>query len=288
MTEIPPAAPGTASQVAELLGGLVPVSLYGPDGARLLDLLYRYDGTFTTDMLAVAQDVVGPILELGCGAGRVTVPFLEHGHEMVALDLSPYMLTVLMERLLEQHDRSYLERIQLVAGDMADFRLDRRFGLVLITDSAVLALDQSRRAAMFRCVREHLAPDGTVLIHVRLTELDTEENRGMSACESVSVFTFHDGISPLLCTQFDRDDPVEGVRSASVLTHRLGEDGVIADTKLYNATIYPTTLAMLVAEMERTGLTVTARLEIGPGPLEDDPPRRLVRQVLLCAAHSRL
>ncbi|MGW0810830.1 class I SAM-dependent methyltransferase [Nonomuraea sp. NPDC002799] len=281
--------PDIAQQVAELFGGMVPDSLYGPDGACLYDLMFRYDRTFIAEMLAAAQDVTGPILELGCGAGRVTVPFLEHGHEMVALDRSPHMLTVLMERLLEQYDQSYFARILLVAGDMADFRLGRRFGLVLITDSAALALDEARRAAMFQRVREHLAPEGRLLIHIRLTELDTVEDRGRSVCESVSVFTLHDGQSPLLCTLFDRDDPVEGVRSASLLTHRLGPGGVIADTKLLKASIHPVSPAMLTAELERAGLRVTGRSEGGPDPLEDDPPRRPVRQVLLQAEHgSRL
>ena len=34
----------------------------------------------------------GPILELGCGTGRVTIPLASNGFEVVGIDISPSMI----------------------------------------------------------------------------------------------------------------------------------------------------------------------------------------------------
>src|SRR5215204_5377235 len=40
----------------------------------------------------LARRTGGPILELACGTGRLTVPLASDGHEVVGLDASPAML----------------------------------------------------------------------------------------------------------------------------------------------------------------------------------------------------
>jgi ubiquinone/menaquinone biosynthesis C-methylase UbiE len=40
----------------------------------------------------LAETTTGPILELGCGTGRVAVPLAEAGHEVVGIDRSRPML----------------------------------------------------------------------------------------------------------------------------------------------------------------------------------------------------
>jgi ubiquinone/menaquinone biosynthesis C-methylase UbiE len=42
--------------------------------------------------LARAAHCAGPILEMACGTGRVTIPLAEAGHEIWGFDLSPDML----------------------------------------------------------------------------------------------------------------------------------------------------------------------------------------------------
>ena len=42
--------------------------------------------------LALAARTGGPILELGCGTGRVAVPLAAAGHEVTAVDIDPAML----------------------------------------------------------------------------------------------------------------------------------------------------------------------------------------------------
>ena len=39
-----------------------------------------------------ARRAAGPVLELACGTGRLTIPIARDGHEIVGLDASPTML----------------------------------------------------------------------------------------------------------------------------------------------------------------------------------------------------
>jgi SAM-dependent methyltransferase len=46
-----------------------------------------------------ASEAGGPVLEIGCGTGRVLIPTARAGIDIVGLDLSPRMLAVCRERL---------------------------------------------------------------------------------------------------------------------------------------------------------------------------------------------
>jgi SAM-dependent methyltransferase len=43
---------------------------------------------------AFAEHSGGPILELGCGTGRLIVPLAEDGYDITGVDLSPAMLAL--------------------------------------------------------------------------------------------------------------------------------------------------------------------------------------------------
>jgi SAM-dependent methyltransferase len=78
--------------------------------------------------LAAAQD--GPVLELGCGTGRIAVPVVTAGARLVGIDRSAPMLGRARQRLR----RAHLEhRALLVRGDIRalPFRARRAFPLVM-------------------------------------------------------------------------------------------------------------------------------------------------------------
>jgi 2-polyprenyl-3-methyl-5-hydroxy-6-metoxy-1,4-benzoquinol methylase len=65
----------------------------------------RQDVNFFVEM---AQRCGGPVLEIGCGSGRVLIPTAKSGIEIVGLDASPMMLSVCREKLLsEPNDVTY-------------------------------------------------------------------------------------------------------------------------------------------------------------------------------------
>lgn len=94
------------------------------------------------------------ILELGCGAGRVTRGLVRLGHGVVAVDESSEML----ERL------SGLTGVEAVCATIQDLRLDRVFDVVLLASNLINTAENDRRAAMLRTCRRHVADSGCVII----------------------------------------------------------------------------------------------------------------------------
>jgi SAM-dependent methyltransferase len=106
----------------------------------------------------------GPVLELACGTGRLTLGLAEAGVPMVGLDQSAAMIG---------HARVKAEALPLdpapqwVVGDMRQFRLGVRFPLILITfNSLQHLLDNDSVRACLACVREHLEPGGSLAFDV--------------------------------------------------------------------------------------------------------------------------
>jgi SAM-dependent methyltransferase len=97
-----------------------------------------------------------PILELGCGSGRVLMPLARSGWRVVGLESDPGMLSVLRENM----EAGLEGRVELVRGDMAAFYLERRFALILLPCNTFSTLSAAQRRATLDCVRRHLQPDG--------------------------------------------------------------------------------------------------------------------------------
>jgi SAM-dependent methyltransferase len=112
--------------------------------------------------LELAHRLPGPVLELGCGAGRLLVPFAQAGFEITGLDRSPAMLEIAAERLAEKLD-DVRARVTLASGDMSSFDLGRRFATAIIAFRSFQML--TRREDQRRCleaVHEHLVPGGVL------------------------------------------------------------------------------------------------------------------------------
>src|SRR5205823_9426190 len=74
----------------------------------------RQDVAFFVD---AAKEAGGPVLEVGCGTGRILIPTARAGVDIVGLDLSSRMLGVCRERL-EAENRAVQSRVQLAQADM--------------------------------------------------------------------------------------------------------------------------------------------------------------------------
>jgi SAM-dependent methyltransferase len=98
----------------------------------------------------------GPILELGCGTGRVLLDLAQVGYSVVGLDNDPEMLAFLRERL---EDGDYQD-VSLVEADMTDFSLNRQFPLVILPCNTYSTLDASQRKSALEAVSRHLTPGG--------------------------------------------------------------------------------------------------------------------------------
>lgn len=108
---------------------------------------------------AIARRTGGPILELGCGTGRVAIPLARDGHDVVGLDRSEAMLA-----RAERHARREGVSLRLVEGDMRSFSFSEAFPLIAIPFNTFLMLTPEERWSCLARVREHLAPTGLLAV----------------------------------------------------------------------------------------------------------------------------
>ena len=114
----------------------------------------------------------GPVLELGCGTGRITLAIAEVGYRIVGLDISERML----ERAAAKRHalrRETRESVHFVQGDMTDFALGEKFRCVIIPFRPfqhLLEVDDQIRC--LQCVKQHLAPNGRLIVDFFQTDLE--------------------------------------------------------------------------------------------------------------------
>ncbi|WP_176559526.1 class I SAM-dependent methyltransferase [Rubellimicrobium roseum] len=109
----------------------------------------------------------GPVLELACGTGRLTVPIARDGHDVVGLDASCAMLDAARRKA-----EAASVPVTFVLGDMRDIDLGRRFALVVISCNSLTHLLESEDVrSCLRAVRRHLASGGLLAFDVVLPNL---------------------------------------------------------------------------------------------------------------------
>jgi SAM-dependent methyltransferase len=136
--------------------------------ARFYDAVYAHirdgiDDTFYLDRMVEAG---GPVLEIGCGTGRLLRRALGRGVDAWGVDASPAMVA----RCRAQLPSAQQERA--VVADAVSLRLARRFALVTAPFrvlSHVSALEDQLR--LLAAVREHLLPGGSFVFDLYVPHL---------------------------------------------------------------------------------------------------------------------
>ncbi len=133
------------------------------DAPELYDLIHGdfAAGSLLDFYLAQTREQTA-VLELACGAGRLTIPLAEAGRRMVGLDLSEQMLA-LAKTKAEQRQA----RVSWVQGDMTRFSFETPFDTILLPAQALCHLyHREQIEGLFDCVRRNLKPDGTFVFEV--------------------------------------------------------------------------------------------------------------------------
>jgi len=97
--------------------------------AELYDLIYADVADIIFWQHLAEESTPGPLLELGCGTGRLMIPLARQGHEVVGLDLAPHMLARCRAKL-EAESSEIRERVTAQQADMTSFELNRQFAMV--------------------------------------------------------------------------------------------------------------------------------------------------------------
>lgn len=108
----------------------------------------------------LARERGGPVLDIGCGAGRVALDLAAVGHEVTGLDSDADLVGFLGECAGERG-----LSVRTAAGDVRSFSFGTRFPLAIAPMQVVQLLGGAPgRRAMLDAARAHLEPDGLLAV----------------------------------------------------------------------------------------------------------------------------
>jgi SAM-dependent methyltransferase len=136
--------------------------------ARLYDLDLAEEPGDLDLYLALAARTGGPVLELGCGTGRLAIPLAAAGHTVVGVDIDGAMLT-------RARASATGDGVEWHEADMVGLRLANAgaFGLAFVALNTLLTLaDRDRQREALRTLAAHLRPGGVAAVDVWQPDID--------------------------------------------------------------------------------------------------------------------
>jgi SAM-dependent methyltransferase len=124
--------------------------VYAPDGTPV-DFFARLGAGESPDAISAYLRPGASVLDLGCGAGRLTKAFVSLGYQVVGVDESSDMLARVT------FARTVLSRIE-------DLRMQEKFDAVLLPSFSVNTVDLGQRRAFLRTCANHVSPNGLVFV----------------------------------------------------------------------------------------------------------------------------
>lgn len=128
---------------------------------------YDAEHTDRTDDLALyselAEEYGDPVLDVGCGTGRVLFHLAQEGCVVHGIDSEQAMLERARHRLdVFAHLR---DRVTIHQGDVLSYDLDTTYKLVLLSYNSLMHFhEQDQQIALLKRLRRQIAPDGALLI----------------------------------------------------------------------------------------------------------------------------
>lgn len=146
---------GGAEPYAQALrmGDAVTLLQSGSRVRSVMDVARWTAGADATD-LTLLRSVTGPVLDIGCGPGRMVRAALDLGLEVLGVDVSPTAIDIATEAGLPVLERSVFDRLP---GE-------GRWQTALLVDGNV-GIGGDVRALLARCVRL-IAPSGEIVVEV--------------------------------------------------------------------------------------------------------------------------
>jgi SAM-dependent methyltransferase len=202
-------------------------------------------GAFYRDL---ARSTAGPVLELACGTGRLTVPLALDGNEVVGLDASFAMLGAARAKA-EAQDVD----VEFVQGDIRSVHLGRRFALVILSCNSLCHLTSNEEiAACLGGIVRHLQPGGLFAFDIVNPQLrDLARANAARVRLNVSPDQPHVTATEELLAY----DPIQQIR---VLQWHVRQDGQDADpiAPMCLRTIFPQELPLM---LKTSGLELQRR-----------------------------
>lgn len=144
-------------------------------------------GSYREDLalwLAFGRAQGSPILDIGAGTGRVSLPLARAGHEVVALDIDA-------ELLRELSSRAAGLSVQTVVADARDFDLPQKSFALCVVPMQTIQLfgGEQQRTGFLRSAARHLRPGGMLAIAIAqdLQEFEWRDGDGEPLPDMVEV-----------------------------------------------------------------------------------------------------
>jgi len=168
--------------------------------ARLFSAQYAQ---FEEDLrlwLHLARQAGGPILEIGCGDGRVLRALAREGFEVTGIDTNPAMLRRAGDGLPE----ALRQRVRLVEQDARFLELPDRYRLILAPCNTLASLPDTDLAQALTRLRRHLQAKGMLAFEVPGPEQASDE---ADADEPLAAFLEPESGHPVQVYAAQRADP---------------------------------------------------------------------------------
>lgn len=118
----------------------------------------------------IARSHAGPVLELGCGTGRISLALAAAGVHVEGLDASADMLRGLQTKL-DRAEPAIRERVQYGLGDFTQLKGPARYELILLPFNAIHHCQSHRDVLrMFDGFRQALKPGGELAMDMYLPD----------------------------------------------------------------------------------------------------------------------
>ncbi|MBA2453699.1 MAG: class I SAM-dependent methyltransferase [Chloroflexia bacterium] len=224
---------------------------------------YDAENTWAADddfYLELVQQIGGPILDAGCGTGRLTRAFAADGLDVTGLDLSPQMLGH------AQHLSDGLN-VEWLLGDVRTMQLGRRFRLITMTSHGFQhMMTDGDIGDFFDRTREHLLDDGYLAFETRNFAAKT-----FGGSEEPTLWhSFQDQqghlVDVLIGSHYDPDSGIE----------RLTEERVVQETGEHERSTFAlryVSVENLNSMLREHGFSIVQQYgDWHKGPLGDDQP----------------
>jgi len=127
---------------------------YDAENESMIDDLELYD--------ALAEKVGDPILDIGCGTGRVMLNLASGGYRVVGLDTSREMLARGERKL--KHRTDLHDLVTFIEGDALTYDLKQTFKLILLPYNALMHFtDLTVQQKLIRHLARYLDEDGLMV-----------------------------------------------------------------------------------------------------------------------------
>lgn len=195
--------------------------------AKLYDGLF---GNITEDIefyTNLAKDINTPVLDLGCGTGRLTLPLAKAGHKVVAVDSQQDMLNILQDKM-KKEKQEVRNNIQIVKRDIRKLKLSVHHGFELILlsfNSFLHLLTQEDQLIALRNIRRHIGNKGLLVIDANFPNVDRmlEEDGKIRFFYNVSN-TLKKTIIEYYSSKYNFSNQTEEV---SIIIEELSPDGAV-------------------------------------------------------------